>query len=60
MQGPDIIRSQSRNPKTFFLDYDATFDFLANVPEANHAVSIRSLLHMNIPLTQNPGNHVLL
>ena len=37
MQGPDNIRSQSRNPKTFFIDYDATFDFLANVPEANHA-----------------------
>lgn len=37
MQGPDNIRSQSRNPKTFFIDYDATFDFLANVPESNHA-----------------------
>lgn len=37
MQGPDNIRSQSRNPKTFFIDYDATFDFLANVPEGNHA-----------------------
>ena len=37
MQGPDIIRSQSRNPKSFFIDYDATFDFLANVPESNHA-----------------------
>ena len=37
MQGPDIIRSQSRNPQTFFIDYDATFDFLANVPEGNHA-----------------------
>lgn len=37
MQGPDNIRSQSRNPKTFMIDYDATFDFLANVPESNHA-----------------------
>lgn len=37
MQGPDNIRSQSRNPKTNFIDYDATFDFLANVPESNHA-----------------------
>ncbi|ESZ99466.1 catalase [Sclerotinia borealis F-4128] len=37
MQGPDNIRSQSRNPKTFFIDYDATMDFLANVPESNHA-----------------------
>lgn len=37
MQGPDIIRSQSRNPKTFLPDFDATFDFLANVPEGNHA-----------------------
>lgn len=37
MQGPDNIRSQSRNPQTFFIDYDATFDFLANVPEGNHA-----------------------
>lgn len=37
MQGPDNIRSQSRNPKTFFIDFDATFDFLANVPESNHA-----------------------
>lgn len=37
MQGPDNIRSPSRNPKTFFVDYDATMDFLADVPESNHA-----------------------
>ncbi|TKA70222.1 hypothetical protein B0A49_06460 [Cryomyces minteri] len=37
IQGPDVIRSQSRNPKNFLLDYDATFDLLANTPEGNHA-----------------------
>jgi len=37
IQGPDVIRSQSRNPKNFLLDYDALFDLLANTPEANHA-----------------------
>ncbi len=37
MQGPDIIRSQSRNPANFFVDFTATFDFLAHVPESNHA-----------------------
>ncbi|KAF2153442.1 heme-dependent catalase [Myriangium duriaei CBS 260.36] len=35
--GPDVIRSQARNPKNFFLDYDATFDLLGNTPEGNHA-----------------------
>ncbi|KAG0637324.1 catalase [Tuber brumale] len=29
--------SQQRNPANFLLDYNATFDFLANVPESNHA-----------------------
>lgn len=33
IQGPDVIRSQSRNPKNFLLDYDATFDLLACTPE---------------------------
>jgi len=33
MQGPDVIRSQGRNPKTFLLDYNALFDLLANTPE---------------------------
>lgn len=37
IQGPDVIRSQYRNPKNFLLDYDALFDLLANTPEANHA-----------------------
>lgn len=37
IQGPDVIRSQSRNPRNFLLDYDATFDLLAHTPEANHA-----------------------
>lgn len=33
IQGPDVIRSQHRNPKNFLLDYDATFDLLACTPE---------------------------
>lgn len=37
MQGPDVIRSQSRNPSSFLLDQEAMFDLLANTPEANHA-----------------------
>ncbi|TFA99723.1 Catalase [Trichoderma ghanense] len=37
IQGPDVIRSQSRNPRNFLLDFDALFDLLANTPEANHA-----------------------
>ncbi|KAI6841447.1 heme-dependent catalase [Hortaea werneckii] len=37
IQGPDVIRSQARNPKNFFLDYDATFDLLGCTPEGNHA-----------------------
>ncbi|KAF9055778.1 catalase [Panaeolus papilionaceus] len=37
IQGPDVIRSQSRNPQNALLDYDSLFDFLANVPESNHA-----------------------
>jgi len=37
IQGPDVIRSQARRPDNFLLDYDATFDLLANVPEGNHA-----------------------
>src|SRR5690348_4856036 len=37
LQGPDVIRSQQRNPRNFFVDYDSLFDFLANVPESNHA-----------------------
>ncbi|KAH7081433.1 catalase-like domain-containing protein [Paraphoma chrysanthemicola] len=37
IQGPDVIRSQARNPKNFLPDYDALFDLLANTPEGNHA-----------------------
>ncbi|OLN96261.1 Vegetative catalase [Colletotrichum chlorophyti] len=37
IQGPDVIRSQYRNPKNFLFDFDALFDLLANTPEANHA-----------------------
>ncbi|KAL1311499.1 hypothetical protein AAFC00_001622 [Neodothiora populina] len=37
IQGPDVIRSQSRNPRNFLLDYDATFDLLGCTPEGNHA-----------------------
>ncbi|KAF2401669.1 heme-dependent catalase [Trichodelitschia bisporula] len=37
IQGPDVIRSQSRNPANFLLDTDALFDLLANTPEGNHA-----------------------
>lgn len=37
VQGPDVIRSQSRNPQNFLLDHDALFDLLANTLEANHA-----------------------
>ncbi|ERF68681.1 hypothetical protein EPUS_05742 [Endocarpon pusillum Z07020] len=37
IQGPDVIRSQSRNPKNFLLDFDALFDLLGNTPEGNHA-----------------------
>lgn len=36
-QGPDNIRSQQRNPQSFLLDFNAWFDFLANVPESQHA-----------------------
>ncbi|KAH3920032.1 hypothetical protein HBH56_021900 [Parastagonospora nodorum] len=37
LQGPDVIRSQARNPRNFLPDYDALFDLLANTPEGNHA-----------------------
>ncbi|BGP05978.1 hypothetical protein JCM10049v2_001797 [Rhodotorula toruloides] len=35
--GPDVIRSQQRNPRNFLIDYNAWFDFLANVPESHYA-----------------------
>lgn len=31
------VRSQQRHPKSFLLDFNAWFDYLANVPESNHA-----------------------
>lgn len=42
IQGPDVIRSQSRNPKNFLLDYDATFDLLGCTPEGC-AFRVRSM-----------------
>ena len=32
-----FVRSQQRHPKSFLLDYNAWFDYLANVPESQHA-----------------------
>ncbi|OKL58326.1 hypothetical protein UA08_06400 [Talaromyces atroroseus] len=37
IQGPDVIRSQYRNPQNFLLDTNSLFDLLANTPEGNHA-----------------------
>ncbi|KAF2679181.1 heme-dependent catalase [Lentithecium fluviatile CBS 122367] len=37
IQGPDVIRSQWRNPKNFLFYYDAIFELLGNTPEGNHA-----------------------
>ncbi|RAL03161.1 catalase [Aspergillus ibericus CBS 121593] len=37
IQGPDVIRSQYRNPQNFLLDHTALFDLLGNTPEGNHA-----------------------
>jgi len=37
IQGPDVIRSQWRNPKNFLFDYDGIFDLLGCTPEGNHA-----------------------
>ncbi|RHZ53006.1 catalase [Aspergillus thermomutatus] len=37
IQGPDVIRSQYRNPQNFLLDHNSLFDLLANTPEGNHA-----------------------
>jgi catalase len=33
-QGPDVIRSQQRNPNNFRVNWDATFDFMSLVPES--------------------------
>ncbi|KAK7908708.1 hypothetical protein PG985_016011 [Apiospora marii] len=37
IQGPDVIRSQSRNPQNFLLDMNSLFDLLACIPEGNYA-----------------------
>ncbi|KAL0205224.1 hypothetical protein P9112_000531 [Eukaryota sp. TZLM1-RC] len=37
MKGPDLIRSQQRNPQSGLLDYEALFSYLAENPEALHA-----------------------
>lgn len=37
IQGPDVIRSQYRNPGNFLFDWDALFDLLGCTAEANHA-----------------------
>ncbi|GLA62754.1 hypothetical protein AtubIFM54640_003884 [Aspergillus tubingensis] len=37
IQGPDVIRSQSRNPQNFLLDHNSLFDLLANTPEGKDA-----------------------
>ncbi|CAG8184445.1 unnamed protein product [Penicillium nalgiovense] len=37
IQGPDVIRSQYRNPHNFLLDHNSLFGLLANTPEGNHA-----------------------
>ncbi|KAJ5548442.1 hypothetical protein N7513_005676 [Penicillium frequentans] len=37
IQGPDVIRSQYRNPQNFLLDHNSLFDLLGNTPEGNHA-----------------------
>jgi catalase len=44
-QGPDNIRSQQREPKSFLLNYNGWFDFLANVSLGSQAplvISIRA------------------
>ncbi|GAA6037196.1 hypothetical protein JCM8097_008782 [Rhodosporidiobolus ruineniae] len=37
MAGPDNIRSQQRDPRNFFINYNGWFDYMANVPESMHA-----------------------
>lgn len=34
MLGPDVIRTQSRNPENFMINYDAMFDFMSLTPES--------------------------
>ncbi|KAK6355605.1 hypothetical protein TWF696_004704 [Orbilia brochopaga] len=53
IQGPDVIRSQQRNPSNFLLDGNSIFDFLANVPERQ--VFLKCL--WRIKLTPHCSNH---
>eukprot|EP01111_Echinosteliopsis_oligospora_P019121 TRINITY_DN9078_c0_g1_i4.p1 TRINITY_DN9078_c0_g1~~TRINITY_DN9078_c0_g1_i4.p1 ORF type:complete len:555 (-),score=147.14 TRINITY_DN9078_c0_g1_i4:90-1754(-) len=34
IQGPDVIRTQQRNPQNFMINYDAMFDWMSLVPES--------------------------
>lgn len=38
--GPDVIRSQQRNPSNFLLNFDAMFDLFSLVPESLHAATM--------------------
>ncbi|KAL0228421.1 hypothetical protein RCL1_004564 [Eukaryota sp. TZLM3-RCL] len=40
MKGPDVIRSQTRNPASGLLDYDAMFDYFSSNPESLHAATM--------------------
>ncbi|KAL0246719.1 hypothetical protein GEMRC1_007930 [Eukaryota sp. GEM-RC1] len=40
MKGPDVIRSQQRNPKTFCLNYEELFKYAAENPESLHAITM--------------------
>ncbi|KAL9607416.1 MAG: hypothetical protein Q9167_007669 [Letrouitia subvulpina] len=60
IQGPDVIRSQHRNPANFLIDNDALFDLLGCTPEANHAALMFSAI-MALPgdgATTMEGNFV--
>jgi len=35
--GPDVIRSQQRDPSSFLMSYDSIFDWMSFVPESMHA-----------------------
>ena len=37
IQGPDVIRSQHRNPANFLIDNDSLFDLIGCTPESVHA-----------------------
>lgn len=54
IQGPDVIRSQYRNPKNFLLDKNSLFDLLANTPEGYVIRLLNTVLCLSIPETM-PG-----